>query len=55
MDVLGAESRHEGVEEDKETRRLQEDALMDSFKTIEKFLIYWLPLLIENKRVEESE
>jgi hypothetical protein len=29
--------------------------LMDSFKTIEKFLIYWLPLLIENKRVEESE
>jgi len=55
MDVLGAESRHEDVEEDKETRRLQEDALMDSFKTIEKFLIYWLPLLIENKRVEESE
>lgn len=55
MDVLGAESRHEDFEEDKEIRRLQEDALMDSFKTIEKFLIYWLPLLIENKRVDESE
>lgn len=49
MQVLGAESRHEDGAEDKEIRRLQEDALMDSFKTLEKFLIYWLPLVIENK------
>jgi hypothetical protein len=55
MEVLGAESRHEDGEEDKDIRRLQEDALMDSFKTIEKFLIYWLPLVIENKQVDQSE
>ena len=29
--------------EDEETKRLQEDQMMDKFKLIEKFLTYWLP------------
>ena len=30
-------------EEDEETRRLRGDALLDQFKLIEKFLVFWLP------------
>lgn len=30
-------------EEDEETRRLCGDALLDQFKLIEKFLVFWLP------------
>ena len=30
-------------EEDEESRRLREDAMLDQFKLIEKFLMYWLP------------
>ena len=30
-------------EEDEESRRLREDAMLDQFKLIEKFLVFWLP------------
>ncbi len=42
MEALGA--ANEGLDEDDaDVKRLQEDAAMDQFKTLEKFLIYWLP------------
>ena len=41
MEALGAVKDLD--EEDEDIKRLQEDAVMDQFKALEKFLLYWLP------------
>lgn len=54
MEAMGAEQ--EGLdEEDADVKRLQEDAAMDQFKTLEKFLIFWLPLTLQDQAPTEDE
>ena len=50
LEALGAEaSDHIKLNtEDADIRRLQEDAAVDLFKTLEKFLAYWLPLQLKS-------
>ena len=52
MEALGA--ANEGLDEDDaDVKRLQEDAAMDQFKTLEKFLIYWLPETLSDEMKDQ--
>jgi len=51
MEALGAEAGLD--EDDSDIKRLQEDAAVDQLKTLEKFLIYWLPETLKNSTDED--
>lgn len=51
MQALGATGALN--EDDSEIKRLQEDAVADQFKILEKFLRYWLPNTLKNPAAED--